>query len=125
MPGIGLYLIILLVVMGTVGVLLDFPEAQEPVTYSDVIKLFQEEKVDAFVIQGNDLTMQLKDESLVSYELPDVNIFYYDLGELITQQRDSGVIRMQDFKVEKVSWLTALVPYIILFAILGAFCLTA
>lgn len=121
MPGIGLYLIILLVVMGTVGVLLDFPEAQEPVTYSDVIKLFQEEKVDAFVIQGNDLTMQLKDESLVSYELPDVNIFYYDLGELITQQRDSGVIRMQDFKVEKVSWLTALVPYIILFAILGAF----
>ncbi len=121
LPGVGLYLIIALVVMGTIGVLLDFPAQQDTVTYSDIVAYFKNEQVDAFVIDGTELTIQLKDEQIIKYDLPGVDIFYYDLGELITEQRDAGIIRMQDFKVSDTSWFSVLLPYIILAAIFAAF----
>ena len=121
LPGVGLYLIIALVVMGTIGVLLDFPAQQDTVTYSDIVAYFKNEQVDAFVIDGTELTIQLKDEQIIKYDLPGVDIFYYDLGDLITEQRDAGIIRMQDFKVSDTSWFSVLLPYIILAAIFAAF----
>ena len=121
LPGVGLYLIIALVVMGTNGVLLDFPAQQDTVTYSDIVAYFKNEQVDAFVIDGTELTIQLKDEQIIKYDLPGVDIFYYDLGDLITEQRDAGIIRMQDFKVSDTSWFSVLLPYIILAAIFAAF----
>ena len=110
LPGVGLYLIIALVVMGTIGVLLDFPAQQDTVTYSDIVAYFKNEQVDAFVIDGTELTIQLKDEQIIKYDLPGVDIFYYDLGDLITEQRDAGIIRMQDFKVSDTSWFSVLLP---------------
>ncbi|MBQ5813689.1 MAG: hypothetical protein IIW34_06015, partial [Clostridia bacterium] len=71
-PGFGLYLIIFMVLMGTIGVMLDFPTGEEPLAYSDVVALFKGQQVEAFVIEENYLTMQLKDESIVEYELPSV-----------------------------------------------------
>ena len=110
LPGVGLYLIIALVVMGTIGVLLDFPAQQDTVTYSDIVAYFKNEQVDAFVIDGTELTIQLKDEQIIKYDLPGVEIFYYDLGERIPEQRDAGIIRMQDFKVSDTSWFSVLLP---------------
>lgn len=118
---VGLYLIALLVIMGTVGVMLDFPDGTEPVSYSDVVSLFEKEQVEAFVIKDTTLTMQLKDERVLTYDLPALDVFYYDLGELIAQQRASGVISMQDFEVETTSWFSLLLPYIILGALVAAF----
>ncbi len=120
-PGIGLYLILLMVVIGTVGVFMDFPQEQETVAYSDVVGYFEDEQVKAFVIQGSELTMQLRDNSVISYELPSVDIFYYDLGETIAAQRSAGIIEMQDFQVEETSWLSMFLPYIILFGLLALF----
>ncbi|MEA4919573.1 MAG: ATP-dependent zinc metalloprotease FtsH [Clostridiaceae bacterium] len=110
-----------MIIMGTVGVLLDFPEDQEKTTYSEVVNYFKSEEVDAFVIKGNSLTMKLKDGKVVEYELPGVDVFYYDLGETIAKQRDSGIISMQDFEVEQTSWFAAFLPYIILAVLFGAF----
>ncbi|MBQ9926295.1 MAG: ATP-dependent zinc metalloprotease FtsH, partial [Clostridia bacterium] len=125
--GFGLYFILLLVAMGTLGMFMNFPAEGEAIAYSDVVGYFENEQVKAFVIEGTELTMQLrpaeegKDETIVTYELPAVDIFYYDLGELIAEQRQSGVIEMQDFQVEEASLLSMFMPYIILIGLLGLF----
>lgn len=119
--GIGLYVILIMVIMGTIGVMLDFPDQQEALSYSDVVACFENERVEAFVIEGTTLTMQLKDKSVLEYELPSLDVFYYDLGETIAYQRSVGIIQMQDFQVEEISWFSAFLPYIILAALLAAF----
>ena len=125
--GFGLYFILLLVAMGTLGMFMNFPAEGEAIAYSDVVGYFENEQVKAFVIEGTELTMQLrpaeegKDETIVTYDLPAVDIFYYDLGELIAEQRQSGVIEMQDFQVEEASLLSMFMPYIILIGLIGLF----
>ncbi|MBQ9966752.1 MAG: ATP-dependent zinc metalloprotease FtsH [Clostridia bacterium] len=110
-----------MVLMGTIGVMLDFPTGEEPLAYSDVVALFKGQQVEAFVIEENYLTMQLKDESIVEYELPSVEIFYYDLGETIAYQRDAGIIKMQDFQIAEVSILSMFMPYVIMIGLIVAF----
>ena len=56
--GIGIYLIILVVLMGTVGVLLT-NSPKTSLTYSDVIELFETEQVKAFVVEDLDLQADL------------------------------------------------------------------
>ncbi len=125
--GFGLYFILLLVALGTLGMFMNFPAEGEAIAYSDVVGYFENEQVKAFVIEGTELTMQLrpaeegKDETIVTYDLPAVDIFYYDLGELIAEQRQSGVIEMQDFQVEEASLLSMFMPYIILIGLIGLF----
>ncbi len=121
--GFGLYFILLLIVIGTVGTFMSFPEEGKPLAYSDVVAYFENEEVEAFVIEGNLLTMQLRDaqKTQLSYELPSVEIFYYDLGETIAEQRQNGVIEMQDFQTERTSVFAMFMPYIILFGLLGLF----
>ena len=120
--GFGLYFILLLVVLGTIGMFMEFPTQEESLAYSDVIGYFEDEQVKAFVIEGNKLTMQLRaDDTIISYELPGVDIFYYDLGELIAEQRAAGIIEMQDFQVEETSILSMFMPYIILIGLVGLF----
>ncbi len=118
---VGLYLIALLVIMGTVGVMLDFPDGTEPISYSDVVGFFENRQVEAFVIKDTTLTMQLKDERVLTYELPALDVFYYDLGDTIAAQRADGTISMQDFEVQTTSWFSLLLPYIVLGALVAAF----
>ena len=47
--GFGLYFILLLILLGTIGMFLDFPKEGEAVAYSDVIAHFENEEVKAFV----------------------------------------------------------------------------
>ena len=121
--GFGLYFILLLIIVGSIGTFMSFPEEGEALAYSDVIAHFENEEVSAFVIEGNVLSMQLRDEdkTVLTYELPSVDIFYYDLGETITEQRKSGIIEMQDFQMEKTSILSMFMPYIILIGLMGLF----
>lgn len=118
---VGLYLIALLVIMGTVGVMMDFPDGTEPISYSDVVGFFENRQVEAFVIKDTTLTMQLKDDRVLTYELPALDVFYYDLGDTIAAQRADGTISMQDFEVQTTSWFSLLLPYIVLGALVAAF----
>jgi len=126
--GFGLYFILLLIVMGTIGTFMSFPGEAEAIAYSDVIHYFETEQVKAFVIEGSELSMQIrgeapdgKDDKVISYVLPSVDIFYYDLGDLIAEQRAAGIIELQDFQVEQTSILSMFMPYIILIGLLGLF----
>ena len=120
MKGIGLYLLLLVVLIGTIGFLME-PRSEAQLTYSDVTQAFENQDVASFIIDENELTMTMRDGSKFTYQIPSLDIFYYDLGETIRQQRAAGTLT-QDF-AEKMTmpWWTAFLPYLIIIVLFGLF----
>ena len=120
MKGIGLYLLLLVVLIGTIGFLME-PRKEAQLTYSDVTQAFENQDVASFIIDENELTMTMRDGSKFTYQIPSLEIFYYDLGETIRQQRAAGTLT-QDF-AEKMTmpWWTAFLPYLIIIVLFGLF----
>ena len=120
-----LYLMLLLLMIFAVNTVQQMNEADDP-TYSQVRTLFEQEKVKYFVLNGNDLGLQIREEgdkvSTVHYQLSDLSVFYSDLHELIDQQHESGVLEGYDYKVGiEGSWWYRMLPYLILLLVMAAF----
>ncbi len=90
----------------------------DSVTYSEVVTLFKGEQVDSFTVEDQVLVMDLKapyeDRTTITYELANFSVFYYDLGELIADQLERGVLKSYDYPrgYETPWWLTFL-PYVL------------
>ncbi|MBQ1589164.1 MAG: AAA family ATPase, partial [Oscillospiraceae bacterium] len=88
--------------------------------YSDVIGLFHDQKVESFAVDGSELTMKLREEfhgeTLISYKLPDFNLFYEDLGDTISEQLQAGTIKEYDVLPvsEGSALLSSLLPMLII-----------
>ena len=120
-----LYLMLLLLMTFAVNTVQQMDEADDP-TYSQVRTLFEQEKVKYFVLNGNDLGLQIREEgdkvSTVHYQLPDLSVFYSDLHELIDQQHESGVLEGYDYKVGiEGTWWYRMLPYLVLLLVMAAF----
>ena len=87
--------------------------AGQELTYSQVRQLFVQERVSAFTVSDNTLTMKLNQpmadgRDTVRYELDDVQWFKEDLGELVVQQAQKGIITAYDYQASSTSvWLWA------------------
>ncbi len=74
---------------------------QADLTYSQIVDLFEGEQVRSFIVQGNQIELKLhgsyngKDTLLCN--LGDAALFQQDLGALLQQQRESGVLESYDF----------------------------
>ncbi len=92
--------------------------------YSEVVALFNDKKVDSFQVEGNTLTMELKEEyknqKKITYKLPDFAVFYEDLNETIMQQKADGILKEYDYVApsETASLLSSLVPMILMSVLL-------
>ncbi len=119
--GIGFYIIVLVFLIGTIAVLYNSNQPEEPV-YSEIISLFEEEKVSKFVIDGEKMLLELRDGSQVSWTVPSWTLFFDDVGDLITAQRESGILEWYDVKAaESASIWWSLLPYLILFGLSALF----
>ena len=123
MKGFGLYLLILVFLLAGVSYVVSQTSRTEPITYLDVYKYFQEEKVDQFKVDGGTLTMHLKDDGrVVSYELGNYfSVFYEELGETIQEQEQNGTLTEVNYITTEIPWWANFVPYLILIVLLGAF----
>ncbi len=87
-----------------------------PVTYGQMTKFFQEEKVRSFVVKDNIVTLELKEEyegkTVATCGVTSAELFYQDMNELVQQQKQAGVLT--DYSYEKDSptpwWQAAAVP---------------
>ncbi len=103
---------------------------QEELLYSDVVELFQNEQVKSFEVdEKNNLIMQVRvtlpdgteGEALRSYQLRSLDMFYYDMGELIEEQHKAGIITDYDYPpLTTIPWWVSLLPYLIGIVILVA-----
>ena len=94
---------------------------KKPVTYSDVVEYFENEKVKDFEIDNsNRLTMTIRadnggSDTTVVYELRSLDMFYQDLGDLYREQSEKGIIEHYDFEppTQIPVWVSFL-PYILI-----------
>ena len=109
------YLILMLLMLFTVYKLFSAADSVD-LKYSDVVKLFRDEKVEAFEIQSNTLKMKLKEEfrgqDVIKYRLADFSVFYNDLNDTIQDQLSRKVLTEYDVLPESQgAWLlTSLLP---------------
>ena len=120
-----LYLMLILLMVFAVTTLQRMDQSRDP-TYGQVRTLFEQERVQSFSLEGNNLTLEVRGEgdatSTLHYEVANLYIFYNDLHELIDQQRSSGVLLDCDYKpgIESAWWF-GLLPYLIIILAVGAF----
>ena len=119
--GFGLYLIIILLLLSAVSYMLSMGNRSQEVPYSDVVALFEEERVQAFDYNDGTLTMVLNDagNTRVTAKVPYLDIFYADLGNLIRQQQDAGILKEYTYKTVEMPWWASFVPYLIVLILFG------
>lgn len=119
----GFFALIFIILMATIFML--FSQNQtEPIKYSELRRLFEQEKVEEFVVEGDSIVLSLKEpvdgSMTISYDLYSFSVFYEDFHELINQQYESGIIKDYDYLPGwEYPWWFSFIPYIIVFAVFG------
>ena len=109
------YLLIIALLIWTVATL-STRNNQEYVEYSQVVAWFQDEQVAVFsVSDSNVLTMQLQDGAIYRHALADLELFHGDLGQLILEQQQAGILAQFDYqqKYEMPLWLQITLPVVL------------
>ena len=109
------YLLIIALLIWTVATI-STRNNQEYVEYSQVVAWFQDEQVAAFsVSDSNVLTMQLQDGAIYRHALADLELFHGDLGQLILEQQQAGILAQFDYqqKYEMPLWLQITLPVVL------------
>ena len=120
---IGFYVLILVVLVAVIFLLLS-NNTQEGLNYSEVRRLFENEKVKSFVVDGDTLVMSFREpyegRYTASHELYNFGVFYEDLHELIDQQWHDGVIEEYNYDVGwQMPWWLSFLPYLLIMIVFG------
>ena len=119
--GLGFYVIVLIILIGTIAVMYNTAGNSGP-KYSEILEFFYDEQVDAFILDGDTLQIQLKDGRIVNYLVPDWNLFFNDLNDLIKQQKDAGILTTYDvIAAREIPWWVSMIPYLVMIVIFGLF----
>ena len=128
MRDILLFLLIIAILVGVASYLFEGPEV-EKITYADVIRQFEAQNVEEYVIDGGILTMQLRrplksGQDIIQFDLSDPQIradFRIDVGELLREHRSLGIITDDDrIPEEGTPWWMMFLPYILVFIVIAA-----
>ena len=107
-----LYLVVLLAVLWGLAAFTGAGQGGH-VSYSTAVDCFQQEQVVRFTVDGSGLmTMELKDGIIRRHAMADVDAFRRDMGALIEEQYQRGVLQAYDFQqgFEMPLWLVVLIP---------------
>lgn len=125
MKGFVLYMLILVILLGTVSIVINQTQkSAAAVTYGDVVDYFRNEQVAEYMIDDTTLSMQLQDGTMVQYTLSSdmgLAIFYNDLGDLILQQKADGILKDMDYATAAIPWWWSFIPYVVLIVLLAVF----
>ena len=108
---IALYTLVLLALLWGLSVFSG--GRQDRISYSSVLACFRQEQVASFVVDGGGtLSVALQDGTVRRHDLADVDSFRRELGPLIEEQYQRGIIKSYDFKqsYEMPLWLVVLLP---------------
>ncbi len=90
--------------------------------YSDIVRYFNEEKIDSFVLtRDNVLELTLKDQTVVKFRLRSYETFTKYFGEIAEEQYLNGTIKSYDIKPPaQYPMILSILPFIILIVIFVA-----
>ena len=86
--------------------------------YSDVLDLFENERVESFVLQGDTLTMSLyssgaEQAGTATAKIGDIETFHKDLDATIASQSASGILKSYNYLPASNSIWRSVLPYLI------------
>ena len=139
---IAFYVILLAIMIAVIVSMTKDSKANEIETYSELVDLFNQERVKSFVYEPGSTTSQIvlevrpTEEQLkelresgrlpetaegkeitipMTYDLYSFSVFYEDFKDLIREQHASGVLETYQYDVGTVwPWWTSLIPYLLL-----------
>ena len=122
---IGFYIIVIIILMATIFTLLS-QDTSVSLQYSEIRRLFEQEKVESFEVKGDDLILTLKEpinnSNVITYELYSFAVFYEDMHELIDKQYAEGIIKDYDYRVDWVApWWLQFLPYLLIVGVFALF----
>ena len=83
----------------------------ETISYAQMRTLFEQEKVESFLVRDTRLAANLHDGSVVACDLYDFDVFYDDLNDLVVAQKAAGIITDYNYKANHSGiWMQTLLP---------------
>ena len=114
---IAFYLIAVIAMISITSWMINNTDNGKP-KYSDIIDYFKNEEVKKFEIDNSNtliLTLNDKGETQLSYKLRSLDLFLNDLGDLIEEQHENGIIEWYDYEEPvEVAWWVSYLPYLII-----------
>ena len=109
----------MVILLAVIYTMLTPQQPQEELTYSEIVDMFKEEQVESFVIEGSTLIITPKGAAEtdpdITYDLYDVGLFISQLGSLIDEQHEAGIISEYDYKTGWVApWWLSMIPYLLI-----------
>lgn len=118
---IGFYILLAVIVLAIVFTINKDTEAESLESYSELVDLFNEEKVQAFRTEGATIILDIRTDDDIepvvqkSYSLYSFSVFYEDFHELIADQHSRGVLEEYDYTEGFVMpWWASFIPYLII-----------
>ena len=126
---LGFYVLLMVIMVAVIFTMTTDTSANEIKNYSDLVDLFQEEKVQSFITEGNTIILKVRTgETLpaedgkeatekteeMRYDLYSFSLFYEDFKDIIRQQYQSGVL--EEYEYDEgfvVPWWASFIPYLL------------
>ncbi|MBR5265522.1 MAG: AAA family ATPase, partial [Clostridia bacterium] len=83
--------------------------------------MFEQEQVKNFSISGTTIALELRSEEIIKTTIPSIDVFLYDVGDLIKEQRSEGIIESQSYPEESGGIFMMFLPYIIIMVVMFVF----
>ncbi len=124
-----LVLIPAIIIIAAVGTLGTIKQSETP-KYSEIVEKIYSGKITDFNLNLSSGHMEYYEdnntENKLTYEIPDVSVFYEDVGDFIRENNQKAYLGEEgakaisyDYSVNRGSWLVSMVPSIILFIGIG------
>ncbi len=122
-----LFLLIIVILVSAASLLFE-GNGEEKITYATVVRQFEAQNVEKYIIDGGILTMQLRrpvqGQDIITFDLSDPQIradFRTDCAELIKYQRSVGIITDDDRIPEAgTPWWMVILPYVLVMLVIAA-----
>ncbi len=120
----GFYALLMVILVAIIFTMTRDAAPNRVESYSELVGLFKNEKVQSFVTEGSDIILKVRTGDPVeptvekTYSLYSFAVFYEDFGDLIMEQYDSGVLEEFDYTEGfVVPWWMSFLPYLLIMAV--------
>ncbi len=117
---LGFYVLLIAIMIAVIFTMTGNTDTKELKNYSDLVDLFENERVQSFTTEGNTIILEVRTENgeppteEVMYDLYSFSVFYNDFSELIKEQYESGALEKYNYDEGfVVPWWASMLPYIL------------
>ena len=118
---LGFYVLLIVIMIAVIFTMTEDTDKKQLENYSDLVDLFNQEKVQSFTTEGNTIILKVRTGDPVTpteeetYDLYSFNLFYEDFKDIIRQQYESGVLEQYNYDEGfVVPWWASFLPYLLI-----------